>query len=392
MGRGRIGSGVEVREHSLRIRFTYQGKRRCERVELEPTPANIKAAIKLAAKIRQEIALGVFDYAKTFPNSAVPKAPVPPFSEYVKTWLATLAHEKSTADGYRTTLENFWAPAFAGKRLDEITHTDVATAIAAKAKTASAKTTNNLLIPLRQLFAAAEADGHVERLPTARVHNRRHQRAEIDPFLPEEMAAILSRMEERSPRVVWAYYEFAFNTGLRPSEQIAMRWGAVDWRQNTAQIAAARVRHKVKGTKTHSVRLVDLNERAMAALQVMKAHTFLKGLNEPIFADPAGRPWTSDRKQREEFFYPVLKALGIRQRRAYNTRHTYATMALMGGVNPAYVARQLGHKDVSMLLKHYARWIDGADKGTEASKLNTIFTRNWPVIGPRIPKSQGNPG
>ena len=383
MGRGKRGNGVEIRGHSLRVRFTYHGKRCLERLDLPPTPANIKAAVKLAARIRQEIELGVFDYVATFPGSAAAPKPVPSFCEYVKTWLGTLTCEKSTADGYRTTLKNFWAPAFSGKRLDEIKHTDVAAAIAEKAKTASAKTTNNLLISLRGLFEAAIADGHLEQSPAAKVHNRKHQRADIDPFEPDEMMAIMSRFSERGPEQVWAYYEFAFNTGLRTSEQIALRWGNVDWRRHTVKVANARVRHQVKDTKTHHVREVDLNDRAMAALAVMKKHTFLKGTNEPIFADAAGRPWTSDRKQREEYFYPALKALGVRRRRAYNTRHTYATVALMAGVNPAYVARQLGHKDTSMLLKHYARWIDGADKGAEAAKLNAAFAANWPKIGPR---------
>jgi len=34
---------------------------------------------------------------------------------------------------------------------------------------------------------------------------------------------------------------------------------------------------------------------------------------------------------------------GIRYRPAYNTRHTYATVCLMNGLNPVYVASQLGH-------------------------------------------------
>jgi integrase len=391
MGRGKRGTGVEVRKHCLRIRFTYGGKRCLEPIDLPPTPANIKAATKMAAKIRQEIELGVFDYAVTFPKAAdAQKKEIPLFADYVKTWLATLTCEKSTADGYRTTQENFWSPAFAGKRLDEIKHTDVAKAVAEKAKTASAKTTNNLLIALRGLFAAAEADGHIDQPPTNKVHNRKHQRADIDPFEPDEMETIVTRMAERSPEVVWAYYEFAFNTGLRTSEQIALRWGNVDWRRRTAKIANARVRHQVKDTKTHHVRDVDLNDRAMAALAAMKKHTFLKGANATIFADPDGRPWTSDRKQREEFFYPVLKALGIRRRRAYNTRHTYATVGLMAGVNLAYIARQLGHKDTSMLLKHYAKWIDGADKGAERAKLNAAFGANWPRIGPKEHQPQGN--
>nr|WP_288755554.1 hypothetical protein [uncultured Pseudomonas sp.] len=39
----------------------------------------------------------------------------------------------------------------------------------------------------------------------------------------------------------------------------------------------------------------------------------------------------------------ALKALNIRERRQYDTRHTYATMCLMSGMNPAFIASQLGY-------------------------------------------------
>jgi integrase len=45
----------------------------------------------------------------------------------------------------------------------------------------------------------------------------------------------------------------------------------------------------------------------------------------------------------------------------------------MGGLNPAYIARQLGHATTAMLFKHYAKWIEGANAGLEASKLNRVF-------------------
>lgn len=374
MGRGRKGSGVGVHGSVIRIRFTFQGRRCVEPLALKPTPQNMKVAERFAAEVHQKIEMGVFDYAATFPNSkTVRPKEIPGFDAYVDTWLATLTCEKSTADGYRTSLKNFWAPEFTGKRISEIRHSDVAKAVANKAAVASAKTTNNHLIALRGLFGAAIADGFLDVSPAAKVHNRKHQRRPPDPFDRDEMEKIVTRMAERCPVEVWAYFEFAFNTGLRTSEQIALRWGSIDWQAKSARIDAARVRHKTKGTKTHSVRDVDLNDRALAALKVMKEKTFLKGPNEIVFADPTGQPWTSDRKQREDYFLPALKALGIRYRRAYNTRHTYATVSIMAGVNIVYVARQLGHKDTSMLLKHYARWIDRADKGIEAGKMNAAF-------------------
>jgi len=68
--------------------------------------------------------------------------------------------------------------------------------------------------------------------------------------------------------------------------------------------------------------------------------------------------------------------LGIRSRDAYHTRHTYATLALMAGSNPAYIARQLGHATTAMVFQKYSGWIDGGDNGHEARKLNAVFERS----------------
>jgi len=38
---------------------------------------------------------------------------------------------------------------------------------------------------------------------------------------------------------------------------------------------------------------------------------------------------------------------------------------------PAYIARQMGHKNAQMLFKVYAKWIDGADQGREAKALSS---------------------
>ena len=45
----------------------------------------------------------------------------------------------------------------------------------------------------------------------------------------------------------------------------------------------------------------------------------------------------------------------------------------MGGVTPAYISRQLGHKSAAMLFKHYSKWIDQGDFGREAAKLSQIY-------------------
>lgn len=156
-----------------------------------------------------------------------------------------------------------------------------------------------------------------------------------------------------------------------------VRWGDVDWHASSILIERARVRAVLKGTKTSTVRDVDLTDRMIALLSRQKAYTFMKGPDASIFENPSSRlPWPDVQDQRKLYFHPTLRRLGLRMRDGYQTRHTYATLALMAGVNPAYIARQLGHTNTAMLFKHYSKWIDGADAGREKSKLNKVFGAN----------------
>jgi len=77
------------------------------------------------------------------------------------------------------------------------------------------------------------------------------------------------------------------------------------------------------------------------------------------------------------YFEAAVKRLGIRHRAPKQTRHTVATMCLMAGANPAWVARQLGHSSSKMFFEVCSRRIEGADKGLERGKVEA-----W--IGPQL--------
>lgn len=115
-----------------------------------------------------------------------------------------------------------------------------------------------------------------------------------------------------------------------------------------------------------------LNSRAFVALQRQREYTQDGGLH--VFLDPRyGTPWTEERAFRRSFWTPALAALGIRYRRPYNLRHTYATQMLMQGVNPAFAAKQLGHS-VALFLKTYSKWIDSEGNAREMAKLEASLS------------------
>lgn len=53
---------------------------------------------------------------------------------------------------------------------------------------------------------------------------------------------------------------------------------------------------------------------------------------------------------------------------------TLSEFAQSAGVNPSYIARQMGHKSANMLFKTYAKWIDGADRGREKAKMEAMLS------------------
>ena len=289
----------------------------------------------------------------------------PTFAAYARDWIDSQDHlAKATWEAYRKILNSYWLPQLHSMPIDRITGTDLANA-AASIPWQSPKTRNNAISVLRRIFDAAYRDGWTNADQSARLRFAKLQRPEPDPLTLAEADAVLTWMS-RHP--TWQnYFELAFFSGLRTSELIALEWGDIDWRAATLTVRRARVRRETKSTKTATVRHVALMSRAVAALTRQKAQTFLAG--GLIFLHPATGKQINDDKPARLVWTAALKAAGIRHRDAYQTRHTYATMALMSGANPAWIARQLGHANMGMLLTRYSRWIDGEDHGQEMGKI-----------------------
>lgn len=143
----------------------------------------------------------------------------------------------------------------------------------------------------------------------------------------------------------------------------------------------------VERIKTKQQRVILLNDRALHALKKARRLADLRSIaSKPgfpvstyVFQPSKGGMWIQSPSVTIKHFKSALAALEIRERRQYDTRHTYATMCLMAGMNPAFIANQLGHS-VEMLLSTYAKWISSASDWNELNKLTTKYelAQNWP--------------
>ena len=378
MAAGRLPRGVEARGKTIRLTFWINGARFREALDLGPTPPNIRYVDRMLRDIERKIELGTFRYAEYFPNSkrlacnpALAGSPLT-VREFAHRWLrAQGSLAKSTRQGYREALDSFWLPAFGDRALESLTLSEILGKLDGHAWR-TRKTRNNNLIPMRRLLDLAFIDGLLKVDLAARLKYLKPQREPADPLSIDEVDTVLASMAERYQPSVVNYFEFAFFSGLRTSELIALRWGDIDWGRRTVRVQRAKVRGEIKPTKTYQVRDVEALERAFAALRRQKALTFLAG--PEVFHSPfTDAPYIDDQTPRKCFWHPALKLCGIRERDAYQTRHTFASYCLMHGANPAWLARQLGHSTTEMVFRVYARWIDGADKSSERAKLDAAL-------------------
>jgi integrase len=385
---GRDGRGVKAASAtSIEITFMYRGIRCRERLPLKPKSANLRRAEQHRAAILHVISLGVFDYAHTFPNSPRAKlfARQPGDLKTVEAYLSNWSERQkkhlksSTLQGYRKIIDYQLIPWFGSMRLSDLRQRHVREKL--DTSNATNKTLANIQSVLRKALQDAVQDELIDANPLygwrySKVESPKEE-DEIDPFAPEEQAKILENLDGQGRNMV----QFAFWSGLRTSELVALNWSDIDFVRAEVRVTKAltQAANAPETTKTRTgKRSVKLLKPALVAIEGQKAYTWLKGAE--VFQNPRTHErWTGDQPIRKTLWQYALKKVGVRYRRPYQTRHTYASMMLSAGEHPMWVAKQMGHADWTMIARVYGRWMPAADISA-GSKAEAKFTRNGNIL------------
>ncbi len=361
-------TGVIPRDAHLQVDLRAQGFGR-ERLELAPTPANIAYATRLRQEILGKIERGNFSLVEYFPDSPRVKKDTASLTwkqlgaEWLKIKKPEIEH--STLHHYEQTLTSKHFTDWNALHLPELDYRKLKAKLATLP--AHPKTFNNIASVMSMVLEY----GHNAKLLRQPLHQhielRRPPKAKPDPFTLAEVEILLTKMRE--PKAV-NFYEFAFFSGVRPSEQIALQWSHLDLHAGTAMVQRAITRSKEKSTKTGEERTVELTARARAAIERQRAVSQLAGVY--VFLGPDGKPYTSTDGPLDAFWKPAMRLSGLRYRDARQTRHTFATVGLHGGLKPGWMAEQLGHS-VEMFYRVYSKWIQAQDQGAERRKLDAYI-------------------
>jgi integrase len=231
-----------------------------------------------------------------------------------------------------------------------------------KAKTLSPRRMNIILIRVRQVLDLAYERGYIAKNPHSWIHLQQERRPQVDPFSFEEKVIFFAHLPEpahgfrKGCRNFWRnYFTTAFDTALRPSEQLALQWDAVDFRNKKIFVKRGLVRGEMTDLKTKASQAdIDMLPTVEAALRDQLEGMHGTGLY--VFSNADGGPLDLT-NMRVRIWFPTLKRAELRLRNLYQTRHTFASLMLQAGEDPAWIARMMRHTTTKMLFERYARFI-----------------------------------
>ena len=80
-----------------------------------------------------------------------------------------------------------------------------------------------------------------------------------------------------------------------------------------------------------------------------------------------------------------MRRAGLRYRRAYQSRHTYACWSLTAGANPNFIAAQMGHTNAQMVYQVYGAWMSDNNADQIA-----ILNQKLSDFAPPMPQAVGS--
>jgi integrase len=182
-----------------------------------------------------------------------------------------------------------------------------------------------------------------------------------NPFTQDEIARIFDQLEACEPTWV-PFFQFLYDTGVRPGEAAALKWEELDFERLMVRVALnwSPAAKADKLPKTHERRRIDLTQlvadQLLAWRPVQRQELLRRGIPQTpyVFTSRRGCRRLQDGHVRL-VFGRVMKACGITGHSLYDFRDSFASHHLADDWfrKLGWVSHQLGHKHVSTTERYY---------------------------------------
>lgn len=396
-------TGLEVHGKKLRINFTYKGVRCREVLDLPITKSNVKFASNKLATIKHEIAIGTFIYASHFPDSAAASRFGPVRKRhhlsgaYAEFWhLLAPTLKPTTRKIYPFGFKACLAILGSEREISSLRPKDIERLRNELGIQLRPATVNTYLKRFCQFLLWCERNDMLKDVGKMLAAVKLAPSSKGSPADPLEYEEYLQALEACTHDQHRNMIALSVYTGLRPGELRALAWEDVDFDKRTILVrrSAGPDGDYFKLPKTGLVRVVDMQPPVIEALSRQRELTYSRkpvtievdvadGRERfsvrPVFSPKLTATFAGNSKHwftQSAFvtlWIRVIERSGIRYRRLYQLRHTFASWNLTSHGNLAYIADQMGHADLEMLQSVYGKWIASASK-SEAERIWELMT------------------
>lgn len=214
------------------------------------------------------------------------------------------------------------------------------------------------------------------------VETPRAMKGDIHPFTPAQTETLLVGIAGDPMEVLII---LALRTAMRLGELLGLRWSDVNAGTHMLQVQRELYRldkrwltDDPKAGKHRSISITDDTLDLLRTYRLERSEALLKighrvSDDDLVFLTDAGDP-IDGRRVTERRFRPLLKRIGLPERRFHDLRHTAATLMLAAGVHVKVVSEMLGHADTTVTWNRYAHVLPTM-QAEAAAALETLTRR-----------------
>ncbi|MFG5427846.1 tyrosine-type recombinase/integrase [Enterococcus faecalis] len=241
-------------------------------------------------------------------------------------------------------------------------------------ETLSNKTINMIIIHLQKLFNVAMKEGLSYENPCNQIDKLKVQKKEIDFWTLDEFTTFISHIDKNKP-FLKVFYQFAFFTGMRAGEMIALTWSDIDFYNQTVRInkSAKLINGNYVTTtpKTESSnRYITINTKITAMLKKWQEiqPKLLIDNSQNIDSDKLLVFQYNEKHPSSDYYSKQIKKiiaknnLNLKPIRLHDFRHSHVALLIHNNEKNTTIKERLGHSSITTTIDTYGHLYPNSQK------------------------------